>query len=67
MLISHTKEFIFIKTSKAASTSIEVYFEPLCLPNDGRGIKNHRGVIISEEGIVGARSADADKTIKGLY
>ena len=30
MLISHRKKFIYAKTSKTASTSLKVYFEPYC-------------------------------------
>lgn len=30
MLISHRKEFIYTKTGRSASTSVEVYFQPYC-------------------------------------
>ena len=32
MLVSHLHKFIYIKTSKAAGTSIESYFEKFCMP-----------------------------------
>ena len=31
MLISHKKKFIYLKTKKTASTTVEIYFEPECL------------------------------------
>lgn len=34
MILSHRHKFIFIKTSKTASTSIELALEPLCGPED---------------------------------
>jgi hypothetical protein len=34
MIISHKYKFIFIKTSKVAGTSLEMYLDPLCGPED---------------------------------
>lgn len=56
MLISHGKKFIYTKSVKTASTSVEVYFEKYCLPEEGQPIcKDGRKQIISDAGIVGAR------------
>lgn len=54
-LISHRHRFIFVRTHKTASTSVEAALEPLCLP-PGAPVGNHyRDMAVSEAGIVGAR------------
>lgn len=61
MLISHTHKFIFTKTTKTASTSVEVYFERYCLGQkdqvlyDKNSIKEYRDEYVSEAGIIGFR------------
>jgi hypothetical protein len=64
MLISHSKKFIFIKTSKTAGTSVEKYFEKDCLPlgqyNPEVAIGDEK---ISEYGIVGFRG-EGEKNMK---
>lgn len=57
MLISHTKKFIFIKTSKTAGTSVELYFEPYCIADDGSEVTEDRDQVMSEYGIVGGRGS----------
>jgi len=34
VLVSHTHEFIFMKTHKTASTSVEMFFERFCVPQE---------------------------------
>jgi len=56
MLVSHKKQFIFIKTRKTAGTSVESYFKPYCMP-DGECEQSFSCFeYISEAGIVGFRS-----------
>ena len=55
MLISHRKKFIYTKTFKTASTTVEVYFEPLCLPDGVEPSAGGRDEYVSEQGIVGYR------------
>ena len=59
MLVSHSHKFIFFKTIKTASTSIEVFFEPYCTdqPSDYRDGEEFIDEHISNVGIVGARRA----------
>lgn len=53
MLVSHTHQFIYTKTYKTASTSIEDYFETYCrLPETP---SKEIGPHISKEGIIGYR------------
>ncbi|MDN2582627.1 sulfotransferase family 2 domain-containing protein [Aquibium sp. ELW1220] len=58
MLVCHRHKFIFIKTKKTAGTSVEVLLQPLCVP-PGMKITEGTDEIVSEYGIVGARSRDA--------
>lgn len=56
MLISHRKRFIYLKTLKTASTTVEAYFEPWCWPaGEYPGFRESRDERVSVEGIVGAR------------
>ncbi|MEM7543963.1 MAG: sulfotransferase family 2 domain-containing protein [Pseudomonadota bacterium] len=54
-LISHRAGFIFLKTHKTASTSIEVALEGLCAPEGALTGQHYRPMAISEDGIIGAR------------
>lgn len=57
MLISHRKNFIFLKTVKTAGTSIESYYEKWCMPPN-LWVKTHgRDEYISDSGIIGKRAA----------
>ena len=55
MLISHDKEFIYTKTAKTASTSVESYFEPFCMPPGTWQFEHGREEQVSDDGIVGYR------------
>ena len=56
MLVSHRKLFIYLKTPKAAGTSVEIFFERYCKPEDqAESEQEARPEQISAEGIVGYR------------
>ena len=53
MIISHKHKYIFVKTSKVAGTSTEIFFEQMSF---SKGQPQHtQSEIINEEGIVGFR------------
>lgn len=58
MLVSHRKKFIYTKTFKTASTSVEVYFEPYCVPDGSWHFSHYRDEMVGEAGIVGYRGAN---------
>lgn len=58
MLISHRKRFIYTKTVKTAGTSVESYFEPLCMREGEWTFSHARQESISEAGVVGLRSGE---------
>ena len=55
VLVSFQKKFIYTKTTKTAGTSVEVFFEPDCLPPDGYEQVHFRGETITDYGVVGFR------------
>jgi hypothetical protein len=55
MLVSHLKKFIFIKTIKTASTSVEMYFQRWCLHDPTQFVDEVTDEIISTAGIIGYR------------
>jgi len=55
MLVSHRHRFIYTKTMKTAGTSVEVYFEPFCMPEADRQFSHRRDEHVSDAGIVGYR------------
>ena len=59
MLISHLHKFIYIKTSKAAGTSIESYFEKFCMPpGEWENLQyqdEYRDVYTSDTGMIWSR------------
>lgn len=57
MLVSHRKRFIYTKTVKTASTSVEVFFEPYCMYEGEWTLSHTRDEYVSEAGIVGYRGA----------
>jgi len=54
VLVSHRREFIFLKTRKTAGTSIELLLEPFCAP-PGHVATEVTYQRVSREGIIGAR------------
>lgn len=57
MLISHRKQFIYTKTAKTASTSVESYFEQYCMPEGEWSFQHARDEYVSETGIIGYRGS----------
>ncbi|MFT4851513.1 MAG: hypothetical protein ACI83B_004079 [Sediminicola sp.] len=61
MLVSHRKKFIFVKTGKTAGTSVEVFFEKFCFPENEWIFSHGRDEYINPlSGIVGYRGASKD-------
>lgn len=58
MLISHTHNFIYLKTFKTASTSVEAFFSKWCLPPDYK-VEHSQRESITEYGVVSARHLGA--------
>lgn len=56
MLVSHTHKFIFLKCRKTAGTSVEAYFDQLCLPPDEETGLISRDGRVTKYGIVSSRS-----------
>lgn len=60
MLVSHLRKFIFLKTVKTASTSVEIYLQPYCTigsSDNADAIRQPTPELVSEAGIVGARGS----------
>lgn len=55
MLVSHRHRFIYTKTAKTASTSVEVFFEPFCVDDPDWRPRHGREAEESPAGIVGYR------------
>jgi len=55
MLVSHRKKFIYTKTAKTGGTSVEVYFEPYCMPEGAWSFAHARQEYVSQTGIIGFR------------
>jgi hypothetical protein len=53
MLLSHSKKFIFFKTKKTGSTSVEIFFERFCVPQTN--LSESTEELITDYGIVGSR------------
>ena len=56
MLVSHAHRFVFLKTRKTASTSVEMALQTFCIPEDTAEPAEKTTAIVSDVGIVGARS-----------
>lgn len=54
VLVSHQHQFVFLKTKKTASSTIESFLEPFCRPESGDGSVADGREYISDTGIVGA-------------
>ncbi|HZJ16871.1 MAG TPA: sulfotransferase family 2 domain-containing protein [Chthoniobacteraceae bacterium] len=61
MLVSHRHRFIYTKTVKTAGTSVEVYFEPYCVPEGQWRFSHAHPEHVSDAGIVGFRGSDREK------
>jgi len=59
MLISHRFNFIYTKTAKTAGTSVEVFFEPYCLPEGEWSFSHARDERVTDAGVVGYRGGEA--------
>lgn len=58
VLVSFEKQFIYTKTVKSAGTSVEVFFQPYCVPPDYGDDPWVPGEIVTDYGIVGFRGKD---------
>lgn len=67
MLVSHTHRFIYTKTVKTAGTSVEAYFEPLCMPPGTWDLSGPREETVTETGIVGYRGPTRPGTAPVWY
>ncbi|AFY37940.1 hypothetical protein Lepto7376_1604 [[Leptolyngbya] sp. PCC 7376] len=66
MLISHRYKFIYTKTVKTASTSVESFFERFCMP-DGEWEATHaRAEYESPTGVIGFRGKNPPSNTKWL-
>lgn len=55
MLLSRSANFIYIKTNKTASTSIEMALQPFCRVDPSVPVEEKTRTVISEAGIIGQR------------
>lgn len=56
VLVSHEFGFIYLKTHKTGSTSVEMFLEPLCAPPGHEVVRDLEREIISDVGIIGQRN-----------
>lgn len=66
MLVSHRYKFIYIKTTKTAGTSVEIFLERFCRP-DPENIAEGGDELVGEWGIVGLRSNDRDRLRRATF
>jgi Sulfotransferase family len=55
VLVCHPHRFIYMKTHKTASTSVEMYFERWCMPEAARSGSEAVAETVSALGVVGSR------------
>ncbi len=60
MLISHSRRFIYLKTRKSGSTSVETYFEPWCIDPAKQPEGDTRDAECTRWGVVGSRGDTDD-------
>jgi hypothetical protein len=59
VLLSHAFQFIYTKTLKTAGTSVEIYFEPACLPRGSATVRQHHTEqTLTPAGIIGYRGGN---------
>lgn len=56
VLVSFEKQFIYTKTVKTAGTSVELFFQPYCVPPEMDCAHRVPAEIVSDYGIVGLRA-----------
>lgn len=61
VLVSHTAEFIFLKTRKTAGTSVEMMLQSACMP-PGHEVIETTNAIVCKEGIVGCRMVGINRS-----
>lgn len=66
VMVSHLHKFIFLKTHKAAGTSIEMYLEPFCAA-PGRVVKERTKAVVSAFGVVGQRMHGGHPELGGAF
>ncbi|MES2684949.1 MAG: sulfotransferase family 2 domain-containing protein [Pseudomonadota bacterium] len=64
MLVSHRYHFIYTKTIKTASTSVESYFERYCMPEGEWQQDIHRNEYDTAAGIIGQRGGQMRPEIR---
>ena len=62
VLVCHRHRFVFMKTHKTASTSVEMYFERHCVPPGRHAGTEAVTETVSELGVVGSRRSGKRKT-----
>lgn len=58
VLVCHDEQFVFMKTSKTAGTTVEMVLEPLCAP-PGHVVREETPPVVSKYGVVGRRMLPA--------
>lgn len=55
MLVSHKKRFIYMKNAKTAGASVEMCFQPYCVPDEDAEIEHAATTSVTSAGIVARR------------
>jgi hypothetical protein len=59
--------FIYMKTARTASTSVEVYFEPWCVPEGKSPLPMATPQQVSKAGVVGYRGPDLEERAASVW